>query len=234
MISAGILAAGIGTRMGSNLPKQFLLIQQVPIFIRVLRIFLKNPHIDDVYVAMHKDWMQYAQNMVNDWLPDEKHVYLVEGGETRFDSMYALVQSCASSVENTDKILIHDCARPFVSDDIINDVIKLSDQYDMVTSSVPTIDTILISRDGESSHSMPDRTTIYLDQGPQCFKVKQFLSLTDHITSGERASFIEAGIVYLNRGLSVGIAKGERRNFKITTDYDMRLADFLLGVEESI
>lgn len=127
-----------------------------------------------------------------------------------------------------DYLCIHDCARPFVSSKIISDNFKKATEYDMVTTSIPTIDTVLISEDGKESSRVPERSTIFCDQGPQTFNIKQFKRIQESLTREETDSYMEAGRMYLEKGYRVGIVEGNRMNFKITTEFDMVLAELLL------
>ena len=125
-------------------------------------------------------------------------------------------------------LVSHDCARPFVSQRILSDCLTALQYYDMVTTSIPTIDTVLISKDGKRSDCVPERTTVFCDQGPQVFVVDQFLKMVDSLSQQEKSRYMEAGKLYLDQGLTVGIVEGDRFNFKLTTPFDMVLAETLI------
>ena len=98
----------------------------------------------------------------------------------------------------------------------------------MVTTAMPTIDTMLFSDDGISSSQVPDRTKLWNDQGPQSFEVNKFLKYVSMIKPEDMSNYIEAGKVYLSHNCKIGLVKGERFNFKITNDIDIKYAEFLL------
>ena len=224
----GILAGGIGSRMGGDVPKQFLEVGGVPIIVRVIRRFAENGNIDSVIVAMNSDWMEYCTELLKKHNIDVDRIDLIEGGSTRFESLYNIAKKAAGYGDDA-VVVSHDCARVFVSDEIItNNVLMLKD-VDCTTTSVPTIDTVLISEDGITSDRVPDRSKIFLDQGPQAFRAGEFISLADQLDETERKKYMEAGRLYLDRGLKVGIVKGERTNFKMTTDFDIKYGEFLLS-----
>lgn len=229
---AGILAGGIGSRMESSVPKQFLKIGDTPIVVRTLNTFLSEACVDKVILAMNPQWEDYCRNMLAEYGVDMSRVEIIHGGTTRFLSMVNIVKKSmeilGDNLTADDMMLIHDCARPFVSSRIINDNFVIAKEYDMVTTSVPTIDTVLIAEDGKQSTVVPDRDTVFLDQGPQTFKIKEFYELFVTLTRAEIDAYMEAGRMYLEHNLSVGIVKGERTNFKITTEFDMLLGNMMI------
>jgi len=228
----GILASGNGTRMGIKLPKQYLMVGDCPVVIRVVRTFLNAKDGHKVVIAVSPDWKDYLKNLLVEYGADLERIILTDGSSTRFLSMVRIVEACATdlgeNLSDDDMLLVHDCARLFVSQRIIEDNFAMAREFDMVTTSIPTTDTVLIARDGKKSDLVPDRSTVFLDQGPQTFRIKQFLSIYEKLTEEQIASYIEAGRMYLEQGLSVGIVKGEQTNFKITTEFDLLLARMML------
>ena len=237
MVIGGILAGGLGTRMSNGgLPKQFLKVGGKPVIIRTLERFLNHSKIDHVVIAMNESWMDYCSDMLCEYGLDMDRVSIVTGGGTRFESLLCLANECleiANNIDESEEVIMinHDCARPFVSDRILSDNIDMVKEYDMVTTSVPTIDTVLISKDGKVSDCVPDRPTIFLDQGPQTINVKHFLKLVDTLSAEEKEIYMEAGRLYIDKGFRVGIVQGERENFKLTTQFDLKLAEMLLAEE---
>ena len=230
-VYGGILAGGIGSRMQNEggLPKQLIKVGGVPVLIRTIQAFLSFEKIDHIFVAMNIEWLDYARKLIVEGGMDRSRVELIDGGETRFDSLISLARASSDRSNGEQCVLInHDCARPFVSQRIISDCLEAMRNYDMVTTSIPTIDTVLISGDGKRSDSVPDRRTVFCDQGPQAFIVNQFLDIVGGLTPQEKSRYMEAGRLYLDRDLSVGIVQGERTNFKLTTPFDMVLAESMI------
>lgn len=230
MIFAGILAGGSGSRMETaTMPKQFIRVCDVPIFIRTLRTFLAVPQIDKVIVSTNPDWEYKYNELMDEFNIDKDRVVLVKGGETRFLSLVNVSKKAYELDLSNDSIIItHDCARMFVSKRIIEDNLNDIKDYDMVTTSIPVIDTILQSDDGKSSSVVPDRSKLWADQGPQTYRVAKFLKYVSMIPEGDIMDYIEAGKVYLSHNRKIGIIKGERFNFKVTNDIDLQYAEFLI------
>lgn len=228
----GILAGGIGSRMGSSLPKQFIKIGGVPIIIRTVNTFLNSPETDRLVVAMNPDWMNYCAELFDEYKIDKSKISVISGGTTRFLSMVNIVDECieqrGDKLSDDDILCIHDCARPFVNERIIKDNFEKVREYGMVTTSVPTVDTVLIAKDGKESSCVPERSNVFCDQGPQTFFIRQFKEIQQGLTPEETEAYMEAGRMYLEKGRRVGIVEGDRMNFKMTTDFDIAFAEFLL------
>lgn len=228
----GILAGGIGSRMERSVPKQFLDIAGVPIVVRMLRTFMSVQGVERVILAMNPQWMDYCRELLVKHNIDLSKIDMIVGGETRFLSMVNIVDHCISlrknNLNNDDLLCIHDCARPFVSHRIVSDNFSMVKDYDMVTTSMPTIDTVIIAEDGKKSSSVPVRSTVFCDQGPQTFRIKEFKEYQSQLTQEQILALIEAGKMYLDAGKTVGIVPGDRLNFKITTEFDLTLAECLI------
>ena len=228
---AGILAGGVGSRMERSIPKQFLEIAGVPIVVRTLRTFLAVPGIDRVVLAMNPQWSDHCRGLLAKNGIDLDLVDMIAGGKTRFLSMANVVDRCidiAGEAAEDSLLCIHDCARPFVTRRIVEENFSTVAGYDMVTTSLPTIDTVVIAEDGKTETSVPVRSTVFCDQGPQTFRLKEFKRLQAALSPEETASLIEAGKMYLAAGKRVGIVPGDRMNFKITTEFDLTLAECLV------
>ena len=230
-VYGGILAGGVGSRMQNDggLPKQLMEVGGVPVLIRTVRAFLGFNRIEFVFIAMNMGWRDYAEKLIDEYGIDRSRLALIDGGETRFDSLVNLARvAICRNGEDSCVLLNHDCARPFVSQRILSDCLTTLTHYDMVTTSIPTIDTVLISKDGKRSDCVPERANVFCDQGPQAFIADQFLKIVDTLSCQERGRYMEAGRLYLDRGLSVGIVQGDRFNFKLTTPFDMVLAETMI------
>lgn len=229
---AGILAGGTGSRMERDIPKQFLDIAGVPIVVRTLRTFLEAPQVGRVVLAMNPQWMDYCRDLLARNGIDPDGIDIIAGGATRFASMANIVARCialrGADLAEDDLVCIHDCARPFVSQRIIADNFAMVSEYDMVTTSMPTIDTVIIAEDGRTETSVPVRSTVFCDQGPQTFRLSEFRRLQFALTPEREAALIEAGALYLGAGRRVGVVQGDRLNFKITTAFDLTLAECLV------
>jgi 2-C-methyl-D-erythritol 4-phosphate cytidylyltransferase len=230
MIFGGLLAGGSGSRMETaKMPKQFIRIAGIPIFIRSLNAFLSIDNIEKIVISMNNEWSEEYIKLIREFDIDESRIILTSGGDSRFGSLINVSRKVLEISDCLDPIMIsHDCARVFVSERILRDNITMIEEYDMVTTSIPTIDTIIQCNDDYCCSSVPDRTKLWADQGPQTFHIKTFLKYVSMIPLIELPDYIEAVKLYLKYGGNIGVVKGERTNFKITNDIDLQYAEFLI------
>ncbi len=229
MIFGGLLAGGSGSRMEiATMPKQFIEVKGVPIFIRTLRTFLAVEQFDKVLVSINTDWKDKYSELIERYKIDTARVVLVPGGTSRFRSLINITKA-AKDICNSDSIIVtHDCARLFVTKKILLDNLSEIRNYDMVTTSIQAIDTMILSENGCSVSNVPDRSKLWNDQGPQTYRINDFIKYVDMIPEDDIDSYMEAGKLFLSHGKKVGIVKGDRYNFKITNDIDLAYAEFLL------
>lgn len=235
MIYAAILAGGIGSRMKSGTtPKQFMEICGKPLLIHTLEPFLRCSEIDHIVIAATRGWLDYTEDLLEEYFGSEERLSVTVGGSDRLES---LVNACAAlssryAVTEADLLLTHDGARPFVTEEMIRKNIALMERYDCVTTAVPAIDTILCSDDGETVKSIPPRQTMFSVQTPQTFRLAELVSAVETLGEEEKASLTDGAKIYLLRGKSVGIAVGASENIKITETKDKALAESLINAKK--
>lgn len=147
MIYGAILAGGIGKRIEKHsIPKQFISLGGVPIIIRTIRQFLENEQISSTYVAVHKDWCDYADRLFTDSFSSEEcsRICIVPGGKERLDSFTNIMDAIiAKTGLNDDDILIcHDSVRPFVRQQMIDDCVEATLEDGLALTVIPVTDTI--------------------------------------------------------------------------------------------
>lgn len=226
MIYAGIVAGGTGTRMGADRPKQFLELGGMTVLERSAGAFLAVKEIDCIYIAVHRDWLDFARGLFGD-----SRVRVIEAGETRSDTMENIVEAvfAENEVGNEDIILTHDAARPFVSERIIRDNIRAAREHTVCTTAIPATDTVLVSRDGRTVTETPDRSTLYQAQTPQSFRLVEYRRIYTSLSETERAALTDACGVFSARGVAAWIVEGAPENFKLTTPLDLKTAEALIS-----
>lgn len=235
MIYAAILAGGIGSRMeNGKTPKQFMEIGGKPLLIHTLEPFLRCSEIDHIVIAATKGWLDYTEDLLEEYFLGEERLSVTVGGSDRLNS---LMNACAAlsaryAVTEKDLLLTHDGARPFVTEEMIRKNIALMERYDCVTTAVPSIDTILCSDDGETVKAIPPRRTMFSVQTPQTFRLTELVSAVGTLGEEEKASLTDGAKIYLLRGKSVGIASGASENIKITEPKDKALAESLINAKK--
>ena len=227
-----IPAAGLGTRMappspGKGKSKQFTELNGTPILIHTLRKFAASPRVRDIYVALRPEEMaEFRARLERESL--QKRVELVPGGEHRQQSVANALQAISASPD--DIVLVHDAVRPFVSEDIIEQVIQAAQKYGAAIAGTPAVDTVKqVDRTAEGAvitATIP-RERVVMAQTPQGFRYgvlkKAFDDASvDGFMGTDEASLIERA------GGDVAVVMGSPRNIKITTPSDLELAEFFL------
>lgn len=231
MIYAGILSGGVGTRMQNpDMPKQFLELGGKPILLHTIDPFLITPRIDEVIVAVPRAWVSYTIDLVRRNYPNPEKIHIIPGGETRNETLMCVLDDIEkrNGIAEDDVIISHDAIRPFVSDRIINDNIDAVLQYGAVDTVVPAYDTIVESLDGEKISQIPQRAHMYQGQTPQSFRIKMLRELYGQLTEEEVNSLTDAAKICVLKGYDVHLVKGDSSNLKITTPYDLKVANALL------
>lgn len=224
MISAIILAGGKGKRMRSAISKQFIDIKGKPIIYYTLKKFGENKKIDNIIVVLPEDEVKYfKENILKKY--ELRINKIVIGGKERQDSVYNALKSLKNS--STDIVLIHDGARPFISERIINEGIKFAEIYGAAAPGVMPKDTIKVKNEKNFSVDTPNRANLVSIQTPQVFKFDEILECHEKIRyNGEMVT--DDTMVVEKYGYSVYLYDGEYTNIKVTTPEDLILAERLI------
>lgn len=230
-----IPAAGLGTRMASpggakakKQSKQFTELGGTPILIHTLRKFAAHPRVAEIFVALRKDEIAGFRERLHSEAKDilQKTVELVEGGEHRQQSVaHALA---AVSAAKDDVILVHDAVRPFVTAEIIDEVIEGAKKHGAAIAGMPAVDTIKqVERtaDGALITATIPRERVVMAQTPQGFRYEILKNAFDEAAAVGFMGTDEASLVERSGG-AVAVVMGSPRNLKITTPSDMELAEF--------
>lgn len=225
MIYAGIVAGGTGTRMGGDIPKQFLELKGEAILHRTVRTFAGIKEINAVYIAVHPDWIEYSGRLLAD-LNDCASIKLLPGGESRNESIQNIINVIAGDKDITEEdiLITHDAVRPFVSEDIIRRNIISASNNCCCTTAIPATDTILYSPDGNDITSTLDRTKMFHAQTPQSFRIKAFLEAYEKLTDEQKLTLTDICGIFSAAGLPVSIVRGDVKNIKITSPFDLDIS----------
>jgi len=221
-VSAIIPAAGSGSRFGEA--KQFKLFGSRPLLYYTIRPFIDSEWIDEtIFVVPKKDIDQVNREVVS--LFSTQKIKIVEGGLLRQDSVINGIN--ASSTES-ECVCIHDAARPFVTDEMIQKSIEKCTVLDGAIIATPVSDTLKQS-DGSTIQSTIDRTIMWQAQTPQTFHKDRLMQAFD---LAQKENFIgtDESSIMENAGFTIGIIEGSPRNMKITTQEDWELAIHIIAI----
>lgn len=225
-----IVAGGKGTRMGGDLPKQFLMLSGKPVLIRTIEAFLNHKEIDGVIVGMNGDWLEYGEQMLQRYFSPGDRVFITTGGASRQETLDLLVQKAVKLYQLTEEdfLVTHDAVRPFVSERLISESIEAAKEYGVSGTYISASDTIVVSADGHSVSEMPSRTRMYQAQTPQTFRLGTYQEVWDSLTQKELEEVTDACKLFYLRGIPVKMVQGDVQNIKITHPMDYRIAKMMV------
>lgn len=231
MVFGVIVAGGVGARMGADMPKQFLDLAGRPIIMHTLSAFLKSRDLEQIYMGVHPEWMNYMEELVSRYVSgkDQKRVHLVPGGSERNDTIMNVIEQIEADfgTEEPHYIVTQDGVRPFVTQRLIRDHVHAVVRYDAVDTAIPAVDTIIVSKDGEIIADIPDRKYLYQSQTPQSFRMDMLKRLYMELTPEEKKILTDACKICTVRDVPVHIVAGEVSNMKITTAADYEIAKMM-------
>lgn len=233
MIYAGIVAGGTGTRMGADMPKQFLDLCGKPIIIHTIEKFIKIKAIDRIYVGVHPEWIEHCKDLIAKFDLDKKRISILPGGHDRNSTVFNIIEKINSDnkLTNDDIIITHDGVRPFVTEQIILDNISMLKTHDACGTYISAVDTIINSADGKTVTAVPPRNEMYQAQTPQSFKALKLLDVYNSLNDTEKAQLTDTCSIFTIKGLPVHIVNGNSINIKITTAKDLELAKFIAELD---
>ena len=221
MNSAIILAGGLGKRIGKNIPKQFLKINNKMIIDFSIEAFEKNKNIDEIIIVCHNEWIKYINSKY------DKKIKIIKGGKTRSESSYYGLKSCN---KNCKYVFIHDAARPFIDCELIDSILYELKKYlnknynlDALVTSLKNKDSIFYNKNNEYL----DRDEIRIIQTPQLFKFKRIVNAYKNCFENNRMNnFYKDDLSLLldyKKNLKYKFFINNKVNFKITTNDDLNL-----------
>ncbi len=221
-VAAIIVAAGSGTRMGGEIPKQFIDIGGKPILQHTLEKFQTFDEINTLYVVLPAQFANFESTIRDEW-HIKKLVKVIKGGAERHESVFAGISAVD---KNAEIIMIHDGVRPFVSLRILSDSIRAAQEFGAAVVGLPPKDTVKLI-DGNRVQKTMVRDQLILAQTPQTFRRDVIVKANELAFEKNEFSTDDAALVE-RMGHPVAIVKGEWRNFKITSPEDVLVAKALL------
>lgn len=232
MIYGAILAGGSGTRMKSiDIPKQFVEMNGKPIILYTIEHMLVVKRFDYLYIAVHADYLDYMKELTATRVAEPDKVRILLGGKERMDTIHNVTDAITQDhgIGEEDVIVIHDAARPFVTEQILNDSIDAAAKYGACVAAVPASDTMLHSVSGDVVDDIPVRSEIFHGQAPDSFRLKHFLDMQAALTPEQRAVITGTSQICTMNGQPIHMIAGDPVNFKITTDSDLAIVRSMLG-----
>lgn len=233
MITALIIAGGVGKRMGQDIPKQFIMVEDKPIIIYTLESFQKHPMIDRILVVCKKGWEDTLYAYAKEYTID-KLAWIIEGGNSGQESIRNGVDFLKEHSTEEDTVVIHDGIRPLVDEIVLSDVIVKCKEFGNAVTSLPYNEQIFVKETEETTKQYINRETLRRVSTPQAY---QFDKLVWAYEKAFREGIGISDSSYTNTmmvdlGETLYFAVGSDKNIKLTTQDDLQLFKGYLRMKE--
>lgn len=235
--AAIVLSAGVGSRMKSDIPKQYLMLGERPVIYYCLKAF-EESSVDTIVLVTGAGDEEYCRTQIVQRYGLTKVQHIVAGGKERYDSVYEGL--CALKEDAVDYVLIHDGARPVITQDIIARSIETVQKEKACVAGMPVKDTIKVADRSDYAISTPDRRTLWQVQTPQSFSYKCIMEAYRILQEKQRSNEIlpaitdDAMLVEQMTAMKIKLIQGSYENIKITTPEDLLVAKLFLKKIEKL
>lgn len=215
-----ILAGGTGTRIGGDIPKQYLEVGAKPIIRYCLDTCFDSEEIDTVHIVAEQHWRDF----IEEHLPEknrQKWKGFSEPGETRQLSIWNALSDIAGYADARDIVFIHDAARPLLSAGLLHRCLQSVKGHDGVLPVLPMKDTVYYSEDGRRVSDLLKRSSVYAGQAPEVFEYGKYYEANRALFPEKIKDINGSTEPAILAGLDIVMIDGEEKNFKITTQADL-------------
>ncbi len=213
-----VLSGGLGTRIVSEVPKQYVTIRGKMIVTYTLETLCNHEMIDAVQIVADKGWWDAV---VTEAPAGGKLKGFSSPGRNRQLSILNGLRDISKYADKDDIVLVHDAVRPFVSAELIADTINAAKGYDGAVPVLPLKDTVYFSEDGKSLTNTLERSKILAGQAPEAFVLGKYFEANEALSEDEILKLSGSAEPALLKGLRIATIPGDEKNFKITTNEDL-------------
>lgn len=210
-----ILSGGTGTRLGGDIPKQYIEVNDKPIIADCITTFENHELVDGYVIVASSGWKDYIRKFVG-----EKFKGFAIPGETRQLSIFNGLKAIEDMVEDDDIVIIHDAARPFVFHDMISSLITATESCDGAMPALPVKDTMYLKKNGKV-YGLLDRDSLIAGQSPEAFRFRKYLEANEDLFPKEVMYVKGSTEPAFLAGMDIAVVPGDEKNFKITTKEDL-------------
>lgn len=216
-----ILSGGTGLRMNMDIPKQYVKVNNKPVFMYAYETLAKHKDIDGIWIVADKMW----RSAIDKWVKEARLFDKLRGfsnpGANRQLSIYNGIKDISQFAAPSDVVLIHDAARPLISEELISSCFNSMKNCDGVIPTIAMKDTVYLSRDGKKITSLLNREQIYAGQAPEVFVLGKYLDANIALLPDKIYSINGSTEPTIMAGMNINMIPGDEGNFKITTQNDL-------------
>ena len=224
VFAAVVLAAGRGKRMESSVHKQYLLLHEKPVLYYALKAFEESP-VQEIVLVVGKGEIEYCQKEIVEKYGFQKISHIIEGGAERYHSVYCGLKA----IKGADYVLIHDGARPFITEEILERGMFGVQETGACVVGMPSKDTVKVADEADFVSETPDRKRVWTVQTPQIFSYDLIRGAYESIRKKDMTGVTDdAMVVEQETGTKILLVEGSYQNIKITTPEDLAIAEAFL------
>ena len=228
MAIALVLSGGTGTRLGGDIPKQYIQAGGRMLIAYCLETFASHPDVSDIFIVADEKWHDHILHEMRRLdIDTEKFAGFAKPGATRQLSIFNGLKDIAEYVRSSDgddkdpAVIIHDAARPNLSAAHLSDCLKALEGYDGVMPALPMKDTVYHSNDGKTVDRLLERSRIFAGQAPEIYRLGAYLKANERLLPDEILKINGSTEPAILAGLSVAMINGDENNYKVTTAADL-------------
>lgn len=217
MVTALILSGGNGTRLGGDIPKQYIKVNGKPIISYCIDTFLNHPMVDFIQITAANEWHE----LILKYIHSDKFKGFSHPGKTRQISIFNALKDIINYMYDDDYVIIHDAARPMLSDSIITECLLKAKECDGALPVLPMKDTVYLSEDGFAVTSLLERSKIFAGQAPESFRLGKYYKANIDLLPDKIFDINGSTEPAIMSGMNIAMFPGDENNFKITTKADL-------------
>ena len=217
-----LMMGGSGTRFGADIPKQYIEIDEVPIFAYILKKYSDMPEIDEIVVISHADWIDFVKEWAGKVCP-QRTVHVTEGGSTRSGSVLNGLTKAGEFAAEDDVVLIHDATHPYVDVEGTKKVIEGVKEYGGATLAQYQYDTVYSKNKDDILEEVIPREKVAAGASPEGFRYGEIYRIYRETPESEFERMTSAGAIALANNITMKVVKADIINLKITYQEDMAI-----------
>lgn len=228
-----LTAAGVGSRMHQEIPKQFIHINNKPVILYTLEAFQQSPLIDEIITVSLENWKDMLWAYAKQF-GITKLKYIVNGGATGQESILRGLLELQKEHNQTDVVMVHDGNRPMISQEIIEDSLAVYNKYGSAVAAIPCVEAIFKSDDGISSDMAIPREKLFRTQTPHTYTLGDLLQAHREADEQNIYNTTASCVLMQKLGKTVFFSKGSEKNLKITTSADIETFIAYLSTKNNV
>lgn len=217
-----LMMGGIGSRFGADIPKQFTMVNEKPLFTYIAKKLAKQECITGMVVVVNESWLDYTKEWIEK-LHIDKIVNVVKGGDTRSESVRNGLRALVGIANDDDPVLMHDATHPYVDEEGTKKVAEMVSEYGSATLASLNYDTTYLMDDDNNIVKVIPRRNVIAGASPEGFRFKQILDIYENTPQEEMEKMTSVGAIALAHNIPMKVVPTTTLNLKITYPEDFKL-----------